>query len=73
MKVHWLIPLTCDDTFQFTSKNELARAYRELGHEITTTVAYVNKRTRMDGFSDVEYVYTPHDQSIKKLLYTGEC
>lgn len=68
MKVHWLIPLTCDETFQFTSKNELARAYRELGHEITTTVAYVNERTTMDGFTNVEYVYTPRGSLNKKIV-----
>src|SRR4030042_5569619 len=67
MKVHWLIPLTCDAAFQFTSRNELARAFRALGNEITTTVAYANERTKMDGFSTVEYVHSPRGSLLKKV------
>ena len=69
MKVHWLIPLTCDAAFQFTSKNELAKAFRDLGNEITTTVAYINEQTPMDGFSDVEYVHTPRRSLFAKIKF----
>lgn len=69
MKLHWLIPLTVDATFQFTSKNELARAFREQGNEITTTVAYVNEKTPMDGFTRVEYCRTPRGSLLRKILF----
>ena len=67
MKLHWLIPLTVDAAFQFTSKNELARGYRDLGHEITTTVAYINDKIPMDGFTDIEYCHTPKGSWLAKL------
>jgi glycosyltransferase involved in cell wall biosynthesis len=56
LKVHWLIPLTVDKVFQFTSKNELARSFCALGHEMSTTVAYNKEKIPLDGFSQVEYV-----------------
>lgn len=58
MKILWLIPITVDRTFQFTSKNELARGLREQGHEIETVVAYEAEKIALDGFSAVEYVRT---------------
>lgn len=58
MKILWLIPITVDRTFQFTSKNELARALRDLGHEVETVVAYREDQTPLDGFSKVVYVQT---------------
>ena len=69
MKLHWLIPLTVDAAFQFTSKNELARAFRGLGHEITTTVAYVSDKTPMDGFSHIDYCHTPSGSLVKKIVF----
>lgn len=69
MKVHWLIPLICDAKLQFTSKNELARAFCELGNEITTTVAYLNVKTPMDGFNHVEYVHTKSGSILKKIAF----
>jgi glycosyltransferase involved in cell wall biosynthesis len=69
VKVHWLIPLTCDAAFQFTSKNELARAFRSLGNTITTTVAYANEQTTMDGFSEVEYIHIPRKSLLGKIKF----
>ncbi|MCK4709747.1 MAG: hypothetical protein KAU21_14095, partial [Gammaproteobacteria bacterium] len=69
MKLHWLIPITVDRTFQFTSKNEMARAFSAIGHDITTTVAYVEDKTPMDGFSRVDYVHTPSGSIITKIIF----
>ena len=69
MKVLWIIPLTVDQALQFTSKNELARSFSGLGHEINTVVAYVRERTQMDGFSNVEYIYTPSGSVLKKIAF----
>lgn len=69
MKILWLIPLTVDAAFQFTSKNELARAVRKLGHEIETVVAYRENRTSLDGFSVVEYIHTPPSSLIRKFVF----
>lgn len=69
MKLHWLIPLTVDTAFQFTSKNELARSFKQLGNEISTTVAYVDNKIPMDGFSRIEYCHTPRGSTFKKLHF----
>ena len=69
MNIHWLIPITVDAAFQFTSKNEMARAYKALGHKITTTAAYVNEKIPLDGFSDVDYVHTPSASAWRKLVF----
>jgi glycosyltransferase involved in cell wall biosynthesis len=69
MKVHWLIPITCDASLQLTTYDELARAFRDLDNRITTTVAYVNDRIQMEGFSRVEYSHTPRGSLLKKLKY----
>jgi len=67
VKLHWIIPLTVDATFQFTSKNEMARSFRSCGHDITTTVAYVNDKTVMDGFTHVDYVHVPAGSLFSKI------
>ncbi len=69
MKVHWIIPLTVDTAFQFTDKNELARAFTTLGHEMTTIVAYRNARTVMDGFSKTEYARVPLRSPLRRMLF----
>ncbi len=69
MKLHWLIPITVDATFQFTSKNEMARAFTASGHEMTTTVAYIKEKTPMDGFTRVDYVQTPSGSLFSKVLF----
>jgi len=69
MKVHWLIPLTVDSVLQFTSKNEMARAFTNLGHELTTTVAYIQKPVSMDGFTEVEYISTPAGALYAKVMF----
>jgi glycosyltransferase involved in cell wall biosynthesis len=61
--------LTVDAAFQFTSKNELARGYRGLGNEITTTVAYVNEKVPMDGFTNIEYCHTPKKSLLGKFTF----
>lgn len=67
MKILWLIPLTVDKAFQFTSKNELARGLVENGHVVETVVAYRKEKIRLDGFSHVEYVHTP-EGSVAAML-----
>lgn len=69
MNLHWLIPITVDAAFQFTSKNEMARAYKGLGYKITTTAAYVNEKIPLDGFSRVDYVHTPSGSIWRKLVF----
>ena len=69
MKLHWLIPITVDQTFQFTSKNEMARAFKARGHDITTTVAYVNEKTPLSGFTHVDYVCTPAGSLLGKVKF----
>ena len=69
MRLHWIIPLTVDAAFQFTSKNEMARAVRGLGHDITTTVGYINNKIELDGFTSVDYIHTPAKSLISKLLF----
>lgn len=67
MKILWLIPLTVDATFQFTSKNELARALTEQGHEIETVVAFCENNIPLDGFSHVDYFHTPNSSVTSKF------
>jgi len=69
MKILWFVPLTVDKVFQFTSKNELARALSQQGHEIETVVAYRKAKVLLDGFSAVKYVYTPEGSIFAKLRF----
>jgi len=69
MKILWFVPLTVDKAFQFTSKNELARALTQLGHEVETVVAYCKIEVALDGFSAVKYVFTPERSHLAKFRF----
>ncbi len=69
MKIVWLIPLTVDGAFQFTSKNEMARGLAEQGHEMETVVAYRKEKIPLDGFSHVEYVHTPPSSVAARVRF----
>jgi glycosyltransferase involved in cell wall biosynthesis len=69
MKILWLIPVTVDRAFQFTSRNELARGLQELGHRIETVVGYREEQVMLDGFSKVEYVHTGKETIFAMLHY----
>jgi len=69
MKIHWLVPLTVDKVLQFTSKNEMARALVEIGHTVTTLVAYQKNRVELNGFSEVTYVKTPPNSILNKIKF----
>lgn len=69
MKILWLIPLTVDGAFQFTSKNEMARGLTEQGHEMETVVAYRSEKIPLDGFSHVDYVHTPPSSILSRVRF----
>lgn len=58
MNFLWIMPLTVDHAFQLTSRNELSRALRALGVNISAVVFYREKKIPMDGFSEVKYIHT---------------
>ena len=69
MKLLWLIPLTVDGAFQFTSKNEMARGLKEQGHQMETVVAYREEKVPLDGFTRVDYVHTPPSSIMSRLRF----
>ncbi len=69
MKILWLIPLTVDSAYQFTSRNELARALTEQGHEVNTVVSYRKEKVALTGFSEVEYIQTTPGSLLAKLRF----
>jgi len=69
MKIIWLIPLTVDSAYQFTSRNELAGALKKIGCKVKTIVAFRKKKLRLSGFSTVKYVHTPKESVFGKLKF----
>ena len=69
MKVLFFFPLIVDTRLQFTSKNQLAKAFCNQGNFMTIFVGYKANKLELDGFSKVVYVKVNSIFSKFKLYF----
>jgi glycosyltransferase involved in cell wall biosynthesis len=69
MKAFFFLPFVVDQRLQFTSKNELAKSFCNLGNTMSIYVGYKNKKIELDGFSEVTYTKIKYPFFSKFNLY----